>query len=126
MGKLLEARVLGPFDVRWSDGTAVSLSVRKAQGLITYLAVEGRATRDTVANLFWGDRNDDRARHNVRQVLSKIRSTCGSVISTDGDFLQLDPEHISVDAKQFLALTRADERNDSERSRVPGLVAGCP
>jgi TolB-like protein len=115
MGKLLEARVLGPFDVRWSDGKAASLSVRKAQGLITYLAVEGRATRDTVANLFWGDRNDERARHNVRQVLSKIRSSCGSVIRTDGDFLQLDPEHISVDAKEFLALTRKDDEASLRR-----------
>ncbi len=115
MVRLLEARVLGPFDIRWSDGTAASLSVRKAQGVIAYLAVEGRATRDTIANLFWGDRNEERARHNVRQVLSKIRSACGPVIKTDGDFLQLDPERITVDANEFLKLVQKQDEASLQR-----------
>ena len=77
MEKSLEVKVLGPFATRWSDGNAVSLTVRKAQGLLTYLAVEERGTRDSLANLFWGERSEERARHNVRQALSKIRSICG-------------------------------------------------
>jgi adenylate cyclase len=89
--------------------------VRKAQGVLAYLAVEGRATRDALANLFWGERSDERARHNVRQVLSKIRSTCGPVVKPEGDFLQLDPEHISVDVNEFLDLTRKEDEASLER-----------
>lgn len=115
MIQLLEARILGPFEARRPDGQAVPFSVRKAQGLLAYLAVEGRATRDTLANLFWGERSDERARHNVRQVLSKIRSICGPVIKSDGDFLQLDPEHISVDVNEFLDLTQKEDEASLER-----------
>jgi adenylate cyclase len=115
MVKKLEVRVLGPFSARWSSGDPVSLSVRKAQGVLTYLSAEGRATRDTLANLFWGDRSEERARHNVRQVLSKIRSICGPVIETDGDFLLLDHKHISVDVIDFARLLRKEDESSLER-----------
>ncbi len=115
MGKSLEVKVLGPFAIRWSDGNAVSLTVRKAQGLLTYLAVEERGTRDSLANLFWGERSEERARHNVRQALSKIRSICGPVIETKGDFLLLDLEHCSVDVIEFLRLAQQEDEASLER-----------
>jgi len=115
MGQRLEITALGPFTTRWSDGTAVALTMRKAQGLLTYLAVEERASRDSVANLFWGDRSEERARHNVRQALSKIRSVCGPIIESQGDLLRLDPEHCSVDVVEFLQLADQDDRASLER-----------
>jgi TolB-like protein len=115
MVQLLEVKVLGPFSAHRTDGEVASISVRKAQGVLAYLAVEGRATRDTLANLFWGKRSDERARHNVRQVLSKIRSICGPVIETGRDFLQLDPQHIAVDVQEFLSLVGKDDEASLQR-----------
>jgi len=115
MGQRLELTAFGPFAARRPDGTAVPLTVRKAQGLLTYLAVEGRVSRDSVATLFWGDRGEARARHNVRQVLSKIRSVCGPIVETQADLLQLDPERCTVDVVEFLQLAEQDDRASLER-----------
>lgn len=115
MGRLLEIKVLGPFTMSGFDGAAVSMTMRKAQGLLAYLAVEEQASRDCIANLFWGDHREDRARHNVRQALSKIRGVCGHVIESRGDLLQLDSEYCSVDAVEFLQLAGDDERASLER-----------
>jgi len=105
-------RALGPFNMRWSDGSAIPLNVRKAQGLLTYLAVEKHATRDSLAHLFWGERSEERARHNLRQALSRIRGICGPVIEAEGELLRLDPNRCSVDVIEFLRLAQeVDEKS---------------
>ncbi|MCZ6643178.1 MAG: hypothetical protein O7F71_16505 [Gammaproteobacteria bacterium] len=74
--------VLGPFEALSPDGTPVSLTTRKAQALLAILALESRGTsRDRMAHLLWGERDEERARHNVRQTLSKIKHTCGDIVS---------------------------------------------
>ena len=96
---------------------------------MTYLAVEERASRDSIANLFWGDRSEARARHNVRQALSKIRSVCEPVIESQGDLLRLDPEHCSVDVVEFLQFTdpgRSSVYFSSILKKVPGLFSAFP
>jgi len=115
MGHTLEVKVLGPFTTNWPDGRAVSLTSRKAQGVLTYLAVEQRGTRDSLAGLFWGEHSEERARHNVRQTLSKIRSICGPVIATRGDLLSIDPGHCSVDVMEFLRLARSEDEASLKR-----------
>ncbi|UCE31733.1 MAG: hypothetical protein JSW68_01930 [Burkholderiales bacterium] len=110
MSRTLQLQVLGPFAARWSDGESLELTTRKARALLALLALEPRgASRERVANLLWGDRNDDRARHNVRQLLSQIRAVCGQVVHSSGDRLTLDRERCSVDLAEFDRLAGSSE-----------------
>jgi len=115
MSQALKLGVLGKFRMHRADGTPVALGVRKAQGLLAFLAVEGQASRDRVAGLFWGERNGERARHNVRQVLSKIRGQCGPLIESDGEFLRLDTDRVAVDVAGFSALAASDDAASLQR-----------
>ena len=75
MAGLPQFRVLGPFEARSPDGAAIDFSHRKVRALLVYLTIEhGRPqSREHLATLLWARTGDDRARHNLRQALSKLR-----------------------------------------------------
>lgn len=106
----LQLNLLGPFEARGSDGNAVDLASRKALALLAYLAVEnGRShTREFLASLLWGGTGEERARHNLRQALSKIRQACGDVLISRGDSVQLDPGACSMDVAEFESLAGSE------------------
>jgi TolB-like protein len=110
----LRLNVLGPFEARWSDGNAVDLASRKARALLAYLAVEkGRSpTRELLATLLWGDTGEERARHNLRQTLSKIRQCCDRAIAARGDSVEIDTAACSVDVFEFERLARSEDAGD--------------
>ena len=111
MGRTLRLDVLGPFQARWSDGAPVEVTGKKIQGLLGYLAVESARphSREQVAALLWSETGDERARHNLRQALSKIRRTIGPLITSAGETLSLSSEMCSVDVQEFSALSRSRE-----------------
>ena len=112
MSRSLKINVLGRFQAHWDDGEVVDISSRKALALVTYLAVErGPRSREVLANLLWGDTGDDRARHNLRQALSKIRHCCDSLIVASGDDLTLD-SGCSADVGRFEALAGSDNPDE--------------
>ncbi|MGB8328507.1 MAG: BTAD domain-containing putative transcriptional regulator, partial [Polyangiales bacterium] len=117
MATTIRLNVLGPFEAEWSDGTAVKVIGKKLQGLLGYLAVENRRphSREQLASLLWSETGDERARHNLRQALSKIRRTCGPLIQSTGESLALDMSLCSVDAYEFASLSRSEEVADLER-----------
>lgn len=89
--------VLGAFRLEDADGAEVRLKGRKAQALLTYLAVEQRAvSRERLAALLWGDMGDERARANLRQTISEIRRTLSADVLLDDDGIRA--EGIWVDA----------------------------
>jgi adenylate cyclase len=92
----------------------VELSTKKARALLAYLAVEsGRAhTRDQLATLLWGETGDERARHNLRQALSKIRQCSGRLVISRGDSLELDPTGCSADVLEFEGLAKSDDADE--------------
>ena len=55
------------------DGARVVPSLRKAEGLLYYVASEGRASRERLATLLWGDRDEESAHNNLRNALYLIR-----------------------------------------------------
>jgi TolB-like protein/Tfp pilus assembly protein PilF len=123
MGRIVELRLLGPFSARWSDGERVELTTRKARALLAFLAVEREgAARERLAALLWGDRSDQRARHNLRQTLSAIRSACGPLVATRGDRLELDTGRCTADVIAFERLAGAADRESL--SRCLALYAG--
>ena len=112
MSRSLKINVLGRFQAQWDDGEAVDIPSRKALALLTYLAVEsGPRPREVLANLLWGGTGDDRARHNLRQALSKIRHCCDSLIVAIGDDLALDSNCIA-DVKRFEELAGSEDPDE--------------
>lgn len=74
---MLDIRLLGAPLVT-KDGEPVAVDTRKAIALLSYLAVEKSADRETLAALFWGDAPPDRARGTFRRTLSALRSAIGA------------------------------------------------
>jgi TolB-like protein/Tfp pilus assembly protein PilF len=109
MPRALKISVLGRFQAHWNDGESVEIASRKAVALLTYLAVEhGPRSREMLANLLWADTGDDRARHNLRQALSKIRHGCDSLIVASGNDLSLHGSCES-DVARFEELAGSDD-----------------
>jgi TolB-like protein/Tfp pilus assembly protein PilF len=117
MSRTLRLNVLGPFDAQWSDGTVLEVTGKKIQALLGYLAVESARphSREQLASLLWSETGDERARHNLRQALSKIRRSYGPLISSTGDALALDLEQCSVDAREFGRLARSEDVGELAR-----------
>jgi TolB-like protein/lipopolysaccharide biosynthesis regulator YciM len=117
MASPLQLKVLGRFELT-ADKEPVAPIANKAQAMLAFLAVEnGRTnTRERIANLLWGGKSDDRARHNVRQALSAIGRSCESLITADGDTLGIDLANCAVDVVEF-------ERNAN--SDDPEILADC-
>jgi len=117
MASALQLNVLGRFQIR-AENEPVDPIAKKAQAILAYLAVEkNRAnTRERIATLLWGGKSDDRARHNVRQALSTIGRTCGSLIASDGDTLSIDLANCAVDVVEFERAATSDD---------PEVLIGC-
>ena len=111
MAHRLRLKVLGTFEAERSDGSAADLVSRKARALIAYLAVEsGRAhAREFLATLLWGDVGEERARHNLRQSLSKIRKWCDGAVKSVGESVRIDTEVCSSDVGEFERLSKSDD-----------------
>ena len=117
MSRTLRLHVLGPFHAQWSDGAALDVKGKKIQALLGYLAVESARphSREQLASLLWSETGDERARHNLRQALSKIGRSYGPLIASNGDTLALDLDLCAVDAREFDGLARSSEVDDLER-----------
>jgi DNA-binding SARP family transcriptional activator len=113
VNKSLQINVLGGFDITRPGQSATQFSSRKGQALLTYLAVEHdrQHSRESLASLLWERTGDDRARHNLRQSLSKIRAELGDIVSSRGDCLALDSSTCETDVGRFESLA---ESNDAE------------
>lgn len=91
--------LLGRFHLE-AQGRPLELPRKKAQGLLAYLALPSgrRHSRGHLAGLLWGDMDETRARHNLRQCVSALRRILGDdVIADDRGALYLDPRVVEVD-----------------------------
>jgi DNA-binding SARP family transcriptional activator/tetratricopeptide (TPR) repeat protein len=69
--------------------------------LLVYLAVERRATRETVLSIFWPDKDPERGRHTLSQTLYELRRGLGEGwLSADGDQLSVT-DAVQIDAVEF-------------------------
>ena len=70
--------LFGGLRLQTPDGRALELSGRKGPALIAYLALcpGMTASREKLADLFWGELDAERARNNLRQVLAALRREC--------------------------------------------------
>jgi DNA-binding SARP family transcriptional activator/predicted ATPase len=117
----LTLQVLGGFAMRRDSGPAVRLPRRKAEALLTYLALPpGRAhPRDKLATLLWGDTGEDQARQSLRQALAALRQALPRkprpVLLADHDTVALDAAAVDVDAHTFERRCASSRAEDLER-----------
>ena len=113
----LQLNVLGRFELM-ADNDPVGPIANKAQAMLAFLAIEneGAGTRERIATLLWGDKSDDRARHNLRQVLSALGRSCGSLLATDGNKIGIDLDYCIVDVVEFKRTATSDD---------PQVLADC-
>jgi TolB-like protein len=124
MDRMLRLNVFGPFALVGPDGQQVDFPSRKAQALLAYLATERerKPTREQLATLLWSRTGEERARHNLRQALSKIRACCGDLITAHGGLVTLDTTACTVDVIEFERLVASDD--PEELGRGLGLFRG--
>ena len=107
-----ELRLLGPFELRLSDGQAVDVPGQKERALLAVLALSGGApqSRDKLAGLLWSDRAEPQARDSLKHALTRLRhslaETLGNALAADRQSVRLETASLSIDVAEFERLTR--------------------
>lgn len=110
-----EIVVLGGFSVR-RRGKPLSLPVSLASQAIKIVALQPRITVDELIELLWEEAEPRIGNRRLRNVLWRIRSTCGDLLVREDGFLRLAPG-ATTDLGRFRAL--------AEQALV-GTDAGTP
>ena len=108
---VLHLELLGDFRLRSESGSLVTISARKSQAMLAYLAVKpGQlVSRDKMAGLLWSSTAPEQARQSLRQTLSTMRRELAAVspqklLVEEGDFLSLDASLVHCDVAEFESL----------------------
>jgi DNA-binding SARP family transcriptional activator len=130
----LELYVLGPFDLRVRGASPAPPLSRKAQWLVTLLALrEGREVeRSWLAGTLWVEIAEELARYNLRRELTHLRQALGPesclIQSPSSHTLRLDVGRAAVDVLAFDAALRRGDTSALEEAtqlyRGP-LLEGC-
>ncbi len=91
------------------DGGRMSMSFKKAEAILFYLALEGRCNKERVKCLFWGDRGERQASGNLRNALYLLRKAL---------------PHNFVSERGYLSLT--DFVTDLEELDISSAAAAIP
>jgi len=112
-------------------GAPLVFRSRKAEGLLVRLCLDpgGRVSRETAANLFWGDSSEHHARSSLRQTLLILRRTLEAVgfdgLRSDKLTIELDLERVDLDIDEIAAVpTRIPARLLREKRLSERLVEG--
>ncbi|HUV21362.1 MAG TPA: tetratricopeptide repeat protein [Gammaproteobacteria bacterium] len=103
----IQLLLLGHFECLLPSGKPVTLSMRKAEVLLAYLALAPgiRHPRERLINLLWSNRGEEQARNSLRQCLSAIRKTLGNAaelaLQVDRTTVSLKGDVIDVDVLEF-------------------------
>jgi TolB-like protein/Flp pilus assembly protein TadD len=121
-------RLLGGFELQWSDGRESAPLGRKVRALLACLALPaGKAwPREKLMALLWSDRGEEQARASLRQALAELRRCLGepSPLQASRDTITLDPAMISVDAVVFEQLAKADNIGEAAALYLGPLLDG--
>lgn len=93
----MKARTIGAAEIivgrnRITPATEVMFAV----AIYLCIRCSERVTREELASLFWPDSDEVKARHNLRQILYRLRSL-GFATTDDGSLIGVDPSTVSCD-----------------------------
>lgn len=89
-----------------AEGKKVNLPLRKAEALLYYLVLNGRTSREKLATLLWGDRDEEAANNNLRNSLYQLRKVLPpDSISSDRRNIYLREDIFSCDVQDLPRLT---------------------
>ena len=72
------------------DDRPLRLPLKKAEGIVYYLAVEGRVSRERLASTFWGAKDENSAYNNFRNALYLLKRCFPT------DFIKSDRRNVSI------------------------------
>ena len=125
---MLEVKHLGVFQATDCHGRVLGFSTAKTKALFGYLAFHAGQSfsRESLAGLLWPDAPRDRARANVRQALSRIRTALPEslyhCVVADSSSLKLDANSLQTDVDEFLGL--AGQADLKSREKAVSLYRG--
>src|SRR5919107_2892151 len=135
--KRLSIRLLGPPEVSLKEQPPLRFGTKKILALLCYLAAEGatRHPRRELAELLWPERDERRARTNLRSALAKLRKTLGEdsaheeeegarFFVIEGDLLGLEPREVELDLKALEAAVSLARAEASPGGRSPDTAVG--
>ena len=99
---MLQLFTLGELRLVADDGSLLSRR-GKPLLLLTYLARRASrpVARAELAALLWGEREEAKARHSLRQALLELHRLVGEALHVGHDSVQLDMRNLQLDAEQF-------------------------
>jgi len=112
---MIELRTLGRVSVyRDGDEIAGITGQKRNLGLLVYVAVEGAVTRDRLADLFWGEREEEKAKHSLSQALYSLRRELGErCLHVEGDTVAVGAADCSVDVERFQSAVAGGDWEDA-------------
>ncbi|MBT4890277.1 MAG: hypothetical protein HON65_12065, partial [Rhodospirillales bacterium] len=105
---ILHITLLAGFEAKTIDDKKIALKGRKAQALLTCLAMSpGEVwSRDKLMGLLWSDRGDEQARGSLRQTLSELRKAFSKLgenpLLAERDSISLDAKRVESDVARFI------------------------
>lgn len=99
-------RLISLGELRLLEPDGAVLRVRRRELLLLVYLVRcspRKVPRESLAALLWGDGDDGRARHSLRQALFELKHTLGPVLEIDQHNVSLRPGHVVLDADTFVA-----------------------
>jgi DNA-binding SARP family transcriptional activator len=112
---VLRLDLLGDYQIHSPDGSLITLSAKKSQALLAFLAVRPAqlVSRDKMSLLLWSGSGPEQARQSLRQLLSTLRKELAQIspdaklLVEESDFLGIDPTSVEADVSQFESLLAA-------------------
>jgi DNA-binding SARP family transcriptional activator len=109
---VLRIDLLGDYQLHSPGGNLITLSAKKSQALLAFLAVRPTqlVSRDKMASLLWSGSGPEQARQSLRQLLSTLRKELAQIspdtklLVEESDFLGIDPAAVEADVSQFESL----------------------
>src|SRR6266487_4196281 len=126
----LHIRLLGDFNLLYSDQQVTSLNTTRLRSLLAYLVLHRDVPqqRQHLAFLFWPDATEAQARNNLRQLLHQLRQALPAVqqfLSADTHMLHwhpVTPFHLDVaEFEQTLTLADAATQRNEQRALQAAL-----